>query len=255
SAWESLSSAALSSGAGHAQGDSQINDSTFSQGWDAQVAKMAIGSILVDTANLTAEGKVEKPDKEAVAYLESKIRLSPKDGKAWDKEKFYEEINQAKADIGSLLLNDILRKDYKEWTQGGRKLGISSVVKPLDFLIKKAQDEQSRSNDTSAFTKATSIFASDRGLAIFAIMTTSNSSEGKFQRELYVQSEKNGREASSRFENTAIGELGLEPLPSNNVNQLSEKSDDISRRTWLQKDISKSRKQVAPLLRKAMQDG
>lgn len=255
SAWDSLSSSALSSGAGYAQGDSLINDSAFSQGWDAQVAKMALASILVDTANLTAKGKVEKPDKDGVAYLESKIRLSGKDVRSWDTAKFYEEINEAKGDIGSLSLNDILRKDYKEWTEGDRKLGISSVVKPVNFLINKAQEEQPQRNHNSSFTNIIKTFAAERNLTIFAIMTTSTSSDGNFQRELYLQSQEEGKDSVSRFEKTAIEELGLEPLSSENVKQLPEENGDIWRKTWLQKDVSKSRKQVAPLLRKAIQDG
>lgn len=72
-AWDSISSSSLSTGAAHGQGEGAVNDSTVAQGWDAQVAKLALASILVDTANLKAPGKVEQVDRDSVDYLEAKF--------------------------------------------------------------------------------------------------------------------------------------------------------------------------------------
>ena len=65
-------------------------------------------------------------------YLEAKIQMSTKDARTWDRTKFYKEITAAKKDIESIALDGILRKDYKQWTENGMKLGMSSVVKPLE---------------------------------------------------------------------------------------------------------------------------
>ncbi|KAL8798193.1 MAG: hypothetical protein Q9182_006866 [Xanthomendoza sp. 2 TL-2023] len=211
SAWDASSDgSSLSSGGAHAQGDSVMNDAYMIRTWDAQVAKMALASILVDTANLTAENKVEKADTEAVKYLEAKINLSPQDAKHWDRSKFYNEINAAKRNIDDLNLQDILRKDYKQWTENNLKLGIASVVKPLDFIVEKAIAQSTSEDKESEFVTAIGDFMADRNLTLFAIMTTSTSPSGDFQRELYIQALSTGHTAASAFAEHARKELRLE---------------------------------------------
>ena len=283
SSWESSTGgfSALASGAAHAQGDSFENDASVTRIWDAQTAKMALASILVDTANLTAEGKVEEADVEAVKYLESKIKLSSQDAAQWDRAKFYESIDSAKRDIDAMNFEDILRKDYKQWTENGLNLGVASVVKPLKFLIGKVGGD--RSEDQHLFVTFISDFMAARSLTIFAIMTTFILSSGKFQRELYVQALPSGRAAAQRFAQQAKEELRLE---DHEIALLYEKHDSMEssheglwyapfpllwmfltsdifqfhidhvnrRKVWLQRDVSKSRKQVAPLLRNAMKE-
>ncbi|KAL8719328.1 MAG: hypothetical protein Q9225_003649 [Loekoesia sp. 1 TL-2023] len=256
SSWEtSADSSSLSSGAAHAQGDSMINDISVTRTWDAQIAKMALASILVDTANLKAKGKVEQADKEAVEYLEAKINLSPQDAAHWNRDKFYEEINSAKRNIDSLSFSDILRKDYKQWTEDGMNLGISSVVKPLSFVAEKAIKNTSEDKEDQ-FVTAIGDFMAERKLTIFAIMTTLTSAAGEFQRELYVQALSAGHAAASTFLKQAAKQLQLEdhsiPALSEKPGAMQPSSEGPWRKVWLQKDVAKSRKQVAPLLRQAM---
>ncbi|KAL8827163.1 MAG: hypothetical protein Q9170_007121 [Blastenia crenularia] len=256
SSWDASSgSSSLSSSAAHAQGDSLANDASISRKWDAQVAKIALASILIDTANLTATGKVEEADKEAVKYLEAKINVSPQDATRWNRDEYYEEINTAKRNIDKLSFNDILRKDYKQWTENGMNLGISSVVKPLDFLAKKGTKE-SDGDKEDHFVTAIGDFMAERDLTVFAIMTTSTSTDGQFQRELYTQALSAGHAAASSFSEHAAEELQLEdhsiPALSEKPGAMQQSSEGPWRKIWLQKDVSKSRKQVAPLLRKAM---
>ena len=244
--WDCISSSSLSTGAAHGQGEGAANDSAVTQGWDAQVAKLALASILVDTANLTAPGKVEHVDRDSVAYLEAKIQLSPKDARTWNRDHYYKEIDEAKRDISRLSLAEILIKDYKGWTEAGARLGISSVVKPLDFLVQKANEEK-----LSSFEDQLSQFMDDQDVSVFAIMTTSTSSEGKFKRELLVQARPSAWSLAIKFAEEGASELQLQDL---NINGIStqDKLGQQWRKVWLQKDVSKSRKQVAPLLRKAM---
>lgn len=248
--WDSISNSSRSSSAAHGQGEAAIDDSVVTQGWDAQVAKMAVASILVDTANLTAPGKIEKVDIEAVDYLEAKIKMSSKYAKSWSRDGYYQEMSEAKKNIGDLTLNEILKKDYKQWAEGGIELGISSVVKCLEFLANKADEGQGGSNIEGELER----FMSERKLELFAIMTTSSSEDGQFRRELLLQT--NAPRFSSAltwFADRATIAFQLEEMliadyPTSQTSGI----DKAWRRTWLQKDVSKSRKQVAPLLREAL---
>lgn len=248
--WDGISISSLSSGAAHGQGEAAFNDSAVTQGWDAQIAKMAVASVLIDTANLTAPGKVEKVDRDAVEYLEAKIKLSLQHGKSWNRDGYHQEISDAKKDIGDLTVNEILKKDYKQWHENGVNLGISSVVKPLKFLVQSAVEHQ----DRSSIGHELDSFMTERELDVFAIMTTSSSEDGQFERELFVQSNAPKlSSALSGFADRATPALQLEEL---SVLKLSNhhvpESSGVWRKTWLQKDVSKSRKQVAPLLREAL---
>jgi exopolyphosphatase len=242
------SASALSSGAAHAQGDSISDDAAFVKRWDAHVAQLGLASILIDTANLNDENKTTEHDRKAVTYLEAKIMLCPQLAASFDRTSFYKEINAAKKDIGSLKLQDILRKDYKQWDQDGQKLGVSSVVKPIEFLQNKAGDEAS-AHASEAFLKALKEFATDRELDMYSLMTTSTGSDGNFQRELVLWAFNDGAvSAAKKFATNSKGELGLEEWAG---------SDDIDstsewRKTWWQRQVQHSRKRVAPLLREAM---
>jgi len=246
--WDMASASALSSGAAHAQGDSMSNDAAFVKRWDADVAQLGLASILIDTADLHDENKTTEHDRKAVEYLEAKIMLCPPLAASFDRASFYKEINAAKKDIGSLKLQDILRKDYKQWDQGGRKLGVSSVVKPIEFLQKKAGDEAG-AQASDAFLKALEDFARERELDMYSLMTTSSGADGQFQRELLLWAFNDGAvSAAKTFATNSKDELGLEDWQG---------SDDIDsksewRKTWWQRQVQHSRKRVAPLLREAM---
>lgn len=259
STWDAVSDASLSSGAGHAQSsDSTTDDAAVTRGWDAQIAKFALASILEDTVNLTFSSKTANVDREMVAYLEAKIQMSPKDARTWNRDQFYEEITTAKKDIDALSCQDILRKDYKMWTESGRKLGMSSVVKPLGWLATKAAKEDPNNhnnNNGTAFNDNLKLYMGERDLSIFAIMTASTSADGKFQRELLVQAHSHATNAVKDFASIATDKLGLESIEIEGITQEmqpTEPSQGIWRRIWLQKETGMSRKQVGPLIRKAM---
>jgi len=256
STWDAVSESSLSSGAGHAQSsDSIIDDAAVTRGWDAQIAKLALASILEDTVNLTSSSKTVSVDREMVAYLEAKIQLSPKDARTWNRDQFYEEITTAKKDIDTLSCRDILRKDYKLWTESGRKLGMSTVVKPLCWLATKAAQEDPHNENERAFNDSLEVFMTERDLSMFAIMTASTSIDGKFQRQLLVQADSRATNAANEFVSIATDKLGLENIEVEGITQemrQTEPSQGIWRRIWLQKETGMSRKQVGPLIRKAM---
>lgn len=241
STWDTLSSSRPRSEAAESNDKTLHEDNTTCCTWDAQIAKMALASILEDTANLTAEGKVEPSDQEAVAYLEAKIRQSPQDANSWSREHFYQEIHAAKINLEGLPLKDVLRKDYKQWTENSLHLGISSVFQPLDSLINPVQN----------LNHAIHTFMTSRSLSLFALMTAFTTPDGTFHRELLLQhtSSPGSIAAASHFSRHAAAELGLEPW------RCADREANVEaegRQTWVQREVAKSRKQVAPLLRDAM---
>lgn len=206
--------------------------------WDAQVAKLALGPILIDTVNLKATDKVTDHDRTAVEYLESKISASAAIGPTYDRDAFFNEINDAKSDINDLSLEEILRKDYKQWTEDDMILGISCVVRPIQYLKSRAKD----------LVPALLDFAKGRSVQLFAVMTAHNDS-GKFERQLLLLALEDGEptKIAEKFVKTNMEEL-----------QLEEKDEELSSsqakwlRMWEQKNLTASRKLVAPLLRESM---
>jgi exopolyphosphatase len=101
-----------------------------------ELARLALAPILMDTANLTAEGKVSDTDRDAVAFLESCIQSTSTSGpgpQEWDRKSFYHQIANTKANSLDLLtFPEIFERDYKEWTEATRSgeelnIGVSSI--------------------------------------------------------------------------------------------------------------------------------
>lgn len=253
-AWDKLSSRVLVSDAALTQDDAidSSNDATLIAQWDGQMAKLALASILIDTSNLKNDDKVTEHDANAVNYLEAKIMASTQESKGFSRDQFFEEISNAKQNIGQMKLHEILRKDYKEWRKGNHILGVSSVVKPLDFLINKAVQEQIGNAKSEAFLRATASFAEDRRLGMFAIMTTSTSASGDFQRELFLSATNaDCVQAASKFAENSKAELGLAEWHGS-IDGIDCSETECWRKLWDQRKVQHSRKRVAPLLREAM---
>ena len=216
--------------------------------WDAQVAKVALASILIDTANLTDPSKATKHDQDAVQYLEAKILEHPETAKTYDRQSLYEEISGAKQEIGQLCIHDILRKDYKEWTENGKKLGISSVVKPLDFLLSKAKQEMHLS-EVDSFNVLVGKFCEQRELDLYAAVTAFSDDNREFRRELFLRSvNPTCNSVAEKFERDATDELGLMIWEGAKLEEVSREWQ----KAWRQGRTQHSRKQIAPLLREAM---
>ncbi|KAF1967254.1 exopolyphosphatase-like protein [Bimuria novae-zelandiae CBS 107.79] len=251
--WDVLSSLGMSSGAAYAQGGALSGDSTVAKVWDAEAAQLGLASILIDTANLQDNSKTTDHDRKAVEYLEARILTCPKLAASFDRTKFYEQIDAARKDIGGMQLQNILQKDYKLWDDRGQKLGISSVVRNIDFLRKKAAEEAKAQSMDEAFLGALHGFATERELDLYSVMTTSTSAEGQFQRELLVWAfSEVGIAAAKKFAKDSHDELGLEEWQSEDGTAFDHTDDGYWRRVWWQRNVQHSRKRVAPLLREAM---
>lgn len=237
-AWSSISSSGLASEASHGQGDDVPDDAAYASTWDAQLAKLALASILIDTVNLKAKHKVTDHDHTAIKFLESKISASPRIGPTYNRDAFFKEINDSKCDLDELTGEEILEKDYKSWSEGDIKLGISSCVRSIKYLQSKEQD----------LTPVLLEFAKARNLDVFAVMCAHNENP-QFERQLLLLAVKEGKgvEVAKTFAETKAEEL-----------QLHDSSTEVNGsavpwlKLWEQSNVSASRKRVAPLLREVM---
>lgn len=249
--WQDLGSM-VSSTIGSAQEDGRlVDDFAYASTWDAQVAKLALGPILIDSINMQATHKISEADTKAVRFLEAKIHISYKYGKSYSRELFFAELNDAKSNIAALSLRDILRKDYKQWQEGDLKLGISSVVQSIQYLRERKEE-----NLKDVVQK----WASERSLNVFAIMTAhhhhgeNDDDDDGFRRELVLYAfDDKGKSAAERFFQKGEGELQLEDAADeSSISDVSTRSKFVFERFWNQNNLEASRKRVGPLLRENM---
>ncbi|KAL4983028.1 hypothetical protein BDW68DRAFT_43275 [Aspergillus falconensis] len=228
---------------------------------EEELAKLAMGPILIDTTNLKSKDKVTNFDISARDFLLPKATTT--DG-SWDADSFYAEIHETKQNSLELLtVDEILGRDYKDWAekptqhagQSPLKIGICSVVKPIPWIVRKA-------GNPHAFIDCLKSFASERKLDVVAVMTAFSSKEkGRFCRELLVWGlNSGGVNAVKAFISEASLELGLEEWKSldegDDVQDIKStlsgpEDDSHSARLWVQTNVAKSRKQVAPFIRAA----
>lgn len=231
----------------------------------AQVAKLALAAILIDTSNLTAEGKVTDVDVQAVDFLRRCVGSVDAN---WDMEGFYEQVLAAKKNSLDLLtLQEVLDRDYKDWTEtiqssgASLKLGFCSSVKPISWIIQKA-------GGSKQFLEGVRSFATTNGkqLDVVVVMSSFTSADGQFSRELFVCAvgqQNVAVDGINAFIEQASSQLGLEKWKS--VDNERVEMDDIEvqsslhgedgglwSRLWLQTNSTASRKQVAPMLRSAV---
>ena len=244
--WDQLALTTTSSGAAHAQGDSLVDDGAVASLWDAQTAQLALASILIDTMNLSDNNKTTSNDSEAVDYLEARINACPRVSKEFERQSFFATVDEAKKDLDSLAIKDILRKDYKQWSDNNTILGMSSVVKPMSYLQDKSVSDKAETAAFGGVIREIKGFMDEKSLTISAIMTAFTAENDTFSRELFVLGRKSEAKAViEKFVKSSNSELDLEEI-------INKEEDEYIFRGWKQQDVSKSRKQVAPMLRKAM---
>lgn len=204
---------------------------------DRGMALMALGAIFSDTVYLTAKDKTTPKDVAAVGYLEAKLRDTD-----YDRKAFCDKIVAVRLDISALSLRDIFRKDYKEWIEGGARLGTCSVVQNLDYLLDKAGSAGALADELGAW-------ADEKGLDLVSVMTLSVAGGG-YERDLLLWGRNEAAvKVAKRFADEAAGELGLAQFKGG---ALDLDGENEWRRAWKQGSLKQSRKQIAPLIRKAM---
>ncbi|KAJ5836994.1 hypothetical protein N7447_003020 [Penicillium robsamsonii] len=227
-----------------------------------QVAKLALSAVLIDTSNLTAEGKVTDVDRMAVEFLRSQIEGESQGD--WELETFYKSILYAKQNSLDLLtMDEVLGRDYKEWIETSQssgktvKMGFCSAVKPMRWIIQKA-------GSPGKFLDAVRSFASsaEKDLDVLVVMTAFTGTNNKFCRELFISVMRDNESAVKgvkRFVEHCSDHLGLiewSPLDGEDIPELTAQCLSVLnaesppwRKLWVQTNAAGSRKQVAPLLR------
>ncbi|KAG0632989.1 hypothetical protein HOY80DRAFT_674870 [Tuber brumale] len=208
-----------------------------------ELARLGIAAALIDTTNLT--NKVTDHDLSAVEFLESVIKSMPVEpgGEKWDRQKFFDGIWDAKNNIDHMSLRDLLRKDWKEWTEdNGKKLGIACIIRDLEWL-------QNRPNQDS-FLQGVKSWAHERELDLVSVMTTIGQGD-EFKRELMVWALNGSIKGSvAAFEEKAQrADLQLQTWRDGGLD-----SEDGNRKAWRQFNLVASRKQVSPLLRESLRE-
>ncbi|KAI5816966.1 hypothetical protein BZA77DRAFT_311456 [Pyronema omphalodes] len=206
-----------------------------------EIAELAMAAILIDTSNLRQ--KMEAADHKAVEILSPVLTQV----QAFDKNSFYDSLQSAKQDVECLSLRDLLRKDYKEWIEpNGKKIGISSVVRGLEYLQGKMVGTCQQGGEQDAFLATIKEWARERRLDAVAVMTAETGKDGKFRRELLLWA---GREEGFVKKVMARSEeLGLKQWGEGRLDQ------EGKRYAWRQEKTEMSRKQVAPLLRSCLRE-
>ena len=136
---------------------------------DAGTATLLLGTILLDTVNLSPDAKRVTPKDEAVAARLCKIA-------GRDPTALFETLRAERFNLTSLGTNDLLRKDYKEWQTATARYGISTVLTPLADWI-------ARDPDILAGLDA---YVRSRSLDCLVAMIAYTGSDGAFHRELVV---------------------------------------------------------------------
>jgi exopolyphosphatase len=246
---------------------------------DAQLARLAIGPILIDTSNLGDKNKTTTHDERAVALAESKIaayaELKNGDGgsgarvkkteEGYDRNALFTRLSGLKEDLSEMSFHDILRKDYKEWSIGGLNLGTSSVPQGFGYLV-----EEKAANDAAAFLSELGNWGAEKDgdakgeqkMDLVVVLTAFKGQDGNFGRELLVWARTEaGVNAMKLFEEANKNKLQLGAWRDGKLDLEGNANDSGKgaglselRRCWRQGAVEHSRKQIAPMLRDALQE-
>ncbi|KAI3318330.1 exopolyphosphatase-like protein [Xylariaceae sp. AK1471] len=245
---------------------------------DAHLARLALGPILIDTSNLEDRNKTTAHDEQAVALAEAKIRAYAEwkgdgdggDGveeKAYDRNAFFKSLSALKEDLSEMSFRDIFRKDYKEWSVGDHrqklKLGTSSVPQGLSYLV----DEKAGGNATTFIEElgnwgVDKVTGSDvkaekkKDLVVVLTAFKDQDEDGKFCRELLVWARTEaGVRAAKLFEERNKDKLKLRTWGGGKLDGgIEGENGNEWRRAWMQGAVEFSRKQIAPMLRDALEE-
>ncbi|KAM3074626.1 Exopolyphosphatase [Clarireedia jacksonii] len=205
---------------------------------DRELAYLALGPVLVDTYALKSD-KTTGSDRETVDYLEGLIKDSEE---GYDREAFFDEVMKAKENIDDLSMRDILRKDYKQWSKTDTAVGISSVVKNMEWVVDKDGGKEQFLEEVKAWMK-------EKELNL-CILMSAYMEEGQLKRELFAfGTGVYGADFIEKFEKVGAEALGLKTWKDGSMNSTGEEE---AMACWQVTKVENSRKQVAPLVRRIL---
>jgi len=263
--------------------DADADDVVESAQIDAQLARLALGPILIDTSNLRDENKTTAHDERAVALAEGKIKAyadAMRDKavgtervvglEKYDRDTFFGRISALKEDIAGMSFRDIFRKDYKEWSVGSLNLGTSSIPQGFRYLV-----DAKAGGDAAAFLSELENWGAEKDgdlreqkaamttekqkMDLVVVLTTFMDHNDRFSRELLVWARTDkGVIAAKLFEKNNKEKLRLEFWGAGKLDADGRggQANGLSgwRRCWQQGASRYSRKQIAPMLWDALND-
>ncbi|KAI1492348.1 exopolyphosphatase [Biscogniauxia mediterranea] len=238
-AWDALSTAVAAEGADEEGTGARI---------DAQLARLALGPILIDTVNLGDEHKTTAHDVRAVEIAESKIH----GGDPYDRATFFANIAALKEDVSHMSFRDIFRKDYKEWIDEdtGLKLGTSAMPRSFAYIVR----EKTPVDGEGTFIEELGKWSAEKDIDIASVMDGFVDDGGVFHRELLVwaRGSKKAVQAAKAFAEANAEKLQLRTWGDGKLD-LDDETEGW-RRCWEQGTVEHSRKQIAPMLRDVLSE-
>jgi exopolyphosphatase len=225
--------------------DSSKGDTTANGIQDAVTLLSA--ALVLDTSNCTS--KMEKFDWDA---SESYKKISADDAvTASSFDAWFQQLQDARNDIGDLNIKEILTKDYKFFdfqvgtSESSLRLGISSMIKSFEWLL-----EQQEKPALDVFRKEALTFISSNDIDALLIMCAfTNPLTNSFERQLVFITNTVETSILLRLVIDSITEeLKLETI------QLEEIQDDQLPmvKFFNQRNVKGSRKLVAPVIKAAL---
>ncbi|BGP16545.1 hypothetical protein JCM10213_000543 [Rhodosporidiobolus nylandii] len=237
------------------------------------LADLLLSAVLIDTGlrPSTDGGKATETDLSAVNYLlpfssfasstsNATIASSEASSSALSALMAHNTLlSQKKNDVSHLSGRDLLRRDYKEYVESGVRYGLSTVPLSLATWLDKssATDGAEKWNLVLSDTRA---WMDERGLDLAGVLTSythikKSGKEGKHRRELLLLSRK-GAALDSVFEGIERdGVLQVEEWKDlDDYPRQEGRSGEERWKVWQQGNAKATRKQVAPVLRKLVEE-
>lgn len=186
-----------------------------------EVAFLLVSAILVDTMNMSVVGRYTPRD---IAVLEQWKQVFKEGGKEgggrleteetkvvipnnfWEEQgqqggqlqtkELYQRLQAERFNSEALTSYDLLRKDYKEWSMNGYRVGISAVLLDLPSFVGRggAQEAEAgngnRQEKKECAASVTLKWADKNDLDALLCMHASTTADGQFVRQLIVFTRK-----------------------------------------------------------------
>ncbi|KAI8888944.1 DHH phosphoesterase [Backusella circina FSU 941] len=197
-----------------------------------QVIQLALAPLLVDTVNFNRElNRTTDLDVKMFEWLTSALHAP------MDFTLYFKDVEHAKSQVDDMSNRDILRRDYKEFTVNGYRIGTSSVPWYFQAWIDR--------DGVDVINEAVSDYGKERELDMEVIFTSYDHS-GDYRRELAVFAlNKELMPIKQRLEQT--DSIQLNPL-------FTASASDAHLHYYQQGNIKMSRKQVWPLLKDILEE-
>ncbi|ODV59316.1 exopolyphosphatase [Ascoidea rubescens DSM 1968] len=207
------------------------------------IVLLGLSALLVDTMNLTYKAK--EPDFRMMKIYEdtvNEINGTGEEGSV-DIEDLFNQLKYEKGNLENLSIENILKKDFKEFHYTANKqemrVGISSVPTSIGWVL-----ENKCSNSERCLEEKIRRFMEQKQMDMMLVMAFFTNTQGQFERELVVVGSE---DRVGQLEGSAglVEELRLEQ-------HTQHTHHSGCWRAYHQRNGKGSRKQVAPLVGRAL---